>query len=497
MPRPRNPWGNPVRVETFRRTDGTPYWRIRYYPTGRTDDHASRVYLPGSWGTRDEAEAIAAELRRELAALAAGRDPGAFPHEQPCELVIDAYLHDLDARLDVPKGTRRAWGVAVRQGLQRGPLAEKLAALPIRELPAHAAELLTALDSAPSKRSGLPRIENTRGSYRTGLSHFGEWCVKRGFLVANPFEADPAAAKERRAAAKKVRRATAEARAKQATVRHADGDSDRGLGIRDVPSPATCTALQRAMVRQLVRSNVTTKSSGKGSRGGLPPFDRDSAEQLSMSVLVRSFAGLRTCEALALHSSRVTADGLEIFVDRQWDRYKAFGPTDDPTEFMVPPKYDKERRTIVWPNFAPTLRRLVDWANEHTDGWLFARPHCRQQTKWWVTAYEEVLEKTTALMAVEHAAGIGDPVLRAAVPTWAWKLHFLRHTFGSYSLTAVPNGGLGWSLKLTSECLGHASTRTTAAVYAHVVQTERERVRERLISIPGLAAPSPRRGHGE
>jgi len=43
-------------------------------------------------------------------------------------------------------------------------------------------------------------------------------------------------------------------------------------------------------------------------------------------VFVRAFAGLRTCEVLALHSSRISADGHEIRVDRQLDRYSTWSP---------------------------------------------------------------------------------------------------------------------------------------------------------------------------
>jgi integrase len=186
---------------------------------------------------------------------------------------------------------------------------------------------------------------------------------------------------------------------------------------------------------------------------------------------------------LALHTDRISKDLHEITVDRQFDRYSPWTDKTTIDQLMVPPKYDKTRVALVWPQYRKRLSILVDYANQHNDGWLF--PRTRRQ-KWWAPAYEKMIERAMASMNVEHHAEIFAVCSQKIVPDWTWLPHYLRHFYGSYSLAAPEHGGLGWSVTLVQESMGHADKRTTESTYVHPVQRERESARTSPVTIPGL-----------
>ena len=171
-------------------------------------------------------------------------------------------------------------------------------------------------------------------------------------------------------------------------------------------------------------------------------------------------------------------------MDRQLDRYTPWAPDQDPGQLMVPPKYDKTRVAVVWPD-----SRLGCWCSRvrwhrSSGGWLFLRTHSQ---RWWVDAYETLVAGAIDLLNIEkHAAGEQDPATGGPIPTWKWPPHFLRHVYGSFSLAPQDLGGLGWSLQLVSESLGHADTRATERIYVHPTRSEREIIRTRHLGIQGL-----------
>lgn len=88
-------------------------------------------------------------------------------------------------------------------------------------------------------------------------------------------------------------------------------------------------------------------------------------------------------------------------------------------------------------------------------------------------------------MNLEHVDGWINPTTGTPSPPWTTP-HFLRHAYGSVSLAPLDLGGLGWSLRLVSESLGHVDTRTTERIYVHPTRSEREIIRTRRLGIHGL-----------
>ena len=358
----------------------------------------------------------------------------------------------------------------------------------IGELPRFAERIMASVEKAtrPLPDGGKrPKAEVTKSSARTNLAHFGSWLVANGYLEENPFAADEAAAAERAVARRSARRQRALQRAQSPTTDHDDGDSDAGIGITDVPALAVVNALSRAIVRRATRAHHLRKMSGRGSLGGAPPLTEEVARQVAQSVVLRACTGVRTCETLALHTSRISDDGFEIVIDRQLDRNTPWRSDTPIAQLLIAPKYDKDppRKAMVWPQFVPQLLAMAEAADRDHDGWLF--PRTRSQV-WWVAAYETLIAGGIELMNAEHAAGLCDDETHESIPAWTWKPHFLRHCYGSYSISPEAHGGLGWPLGLVSESMGHSSTRTTESIYLHPTRSERESIRASIARVVGL-----------
>jgi integrase len=105
--------------------------------------------------------------------------------------------------------------------------------------------------------------------------------------------------------------------------------------------------------------------------------------------------------------------------------------------------------------------------------------------KWPVDAHEKMIERAVDLLDWEYQEAVdrGDVSLP---PRWLWKSHYLRHVYGSWSLASQDHGGLGWSITLVQESMGHVSERTTREIYRHVILPEREAARTASIAWPGL-----------
>jgi integrase len=211
------------------------------------------------------------------------------------------------------------------------------------------------------------------------------------------------------------------------------------------------------------------------SNSRLRPLREEVARQMAAMPLLRTAAGLRHCETLALHTSRIDLDGLTIGVDRQLVRSAGWAKGTQPT--LAPPKYNRKRTAHVWPMFAKRLQELVEWADSNTDGWLFAPPRA---DRWWTENCDDMWERAIELMAVEHLS------ITAPSTIWTWKPHYTRHAYGSYSLAPQTSGGLGWSLTMVSKSMGHANEATTMRTYRHAITEEMDRVKSATIEWPGL-----------
>ena len=196
--------------------------------------------------------------------------------------------------------------------------------------------------------------------------------------------------------------------------------------------------------------------------------------------LFRAATGVRHCEALAVHTSRVNLDRLTIGVDRQLLRLPGWPKGGAPK--LALPKHHRIREAFVWPMFETRLRELVEWADANTNGWLFAPP---RNDQWWTENCDDLWEGAVGLMTVEHEEAVANK-LRTIPPLWTWPPHYTRHTYGSYSLAPQSSGGLGWSIRMVSQSMGHANERTTEEIYRHAIGEERPTVRNATIDWPDL-----------
>lgn len=451
-------------------------WFIRYYPSGLITHRDDRVDFPGTFPTQEDADEAADLLRTRLVDAVSARRTDQHPSRQLLRVARNLYLEALEGDPAVPTGTHRAAKSRLEVALKDSTALSR----PVAYLSRHAEAILAEVDGSTTVK-GRPKSENTKSGIRTSLTNFGKWLVKGGYLETNPFAPDKEKAEERVASRRAASRVQAVDRARSNTLDPTEGDGDTGITIKDVPSLPVVVALRDAVVRRA--SGTSRPTAGRGCRGGAKPLSLQDAKRIAESILVRAFCGLRTCETLALHSSRISDDGHEIRVNRQLDRYTSWTPGTAAENMMVPPKFNRDRTAVVWPDFAPLLAELRDEADATSDGWLF--PRTRHQ-RWWAKAYEDLLDDSIALLNREHDAGVTNVATGDPVPAWQWAPHYLRHVYGSYSLAPQVAGGLEWSVKLVSVSLGHADTGTTEKIYIHPTRAEREIIRTRRLGIQGL-----------
>jgi len=476
MARPPNPLADPVALV---RKAGR--WAIRYYPTGLVGDPATRKLWRKSFATREEAEPVADALRKDLYALRAKTGAGLPKPAHLLSMAIEAFIEALEAAPE-PRGTRNKHRSNARVYL----LAPEFSSLSVSDLPSAAMQIVRSVEGARlerprnGKRQGDLKDDVTISSARNTLRHFGAWLVSEGYLEHSPFDVIAEQAQASRLVKRQTKRERAEERALRAVPEVDDGDADRGLGLEDVPDLADVSALRDAVIRRETVGNPARRHKGRGSKGGLRPLTEQQVRPSADSVTLRAAAGLRTCECLGVHTSRVKLDQGLIVVDRQLDRYRPWIPGEPPP--LVPPKHNHAREARVWSMFMPTLEEWCRLADQETNGWLVVPTRGQ---KWPVDAHEKMVERAVALLAWEYqeATTQGDSPLP---PLWKWKSHYLRHVYGSWSLASRDHGGLGWSITLVQESMGHVSERTTREIYRHVILPEREAARTASILWPGL-----------
>ncbi|CAB4581185.1 MAG: tyrosine-type recombinase/integrase [Actinobacteria bacterium] len=453
MSREKNPFDNPVRISRQRNR-----LVIRYYPSGLITDPNDRVKLPGSWRADDPHEAaeckrIADELRARLYAhrAAHGCSVG-VPSDVSVTLrnAVSAFITSLQD--DVATGTLKA-----HQSKLKVLIVDHHGDVPITELHTIADEIIARAD-AP-KPDGRPKAVNTRDGYRGSLAVFGTWLTKTHSVP------DPFAGRVPPVVTRKERKATARAKVHRANP-FARGE-DIAVSKDEIPTMEQVIALRDAVLRRETSRPPTSPTSGRGSGGGAKPLEKEAAAQLAESVTAAAATGCREAEVLAMHTSRIDLATGRIVVDRQVDRYSPWDRGAEP--YLVPPKHDRERTTLVWPSYLPRLAELCEHADEHNDGWLFV-PTRKQ--RYWCKGFEDVIGRAKELLEWEHQEWVSQGRVGNEPLRFPFTFHALRHFYASHSLTPAPAGGLGWSLGLVQRCLGHSDVRTTQSVYRHVTDLE-------------------------
>jgi integrase len=315
-------------------------------------------------------------------------------------------------------------------------------------------------------------VENTIVASQWALGHFGAWLVTQGFLAQNPITPFIVSNPESIADRKKRKRSEANEQAASETF-EIETHIGQGLGIEDVPNLEVVSALSDAMFRR-----ETGNASTPNSR--LRPLNDEVARQISAMPLFRTATGLRHREALAVHTSRVNLDRLTNGVDRQLLRLPGWPEGEAPK--LAPSKHNRIREAFVWTMFEARLIEPVEWADANSNGGLFAPP---RNDLWWTENCDDLWERAVDLMAAEHEEAITKN-LNTVPPLWTWPPHSPRHTYGSYSLAPQSSGGLGWSIRMVSQSMGHSNERTTEEIYRHAIGQERLTVRNASIDWPNL-----------
>ncbi|MHB8379769.1 MAG: hypothetical protein ACYDB2_07620 [Acidimicrobiales bacterium] len=467
MSRPANPFGDPVAI---RRKGGI--YKVRYYPNGVISKPSDRKEFPGTYSSKESAEIAADLLRAKLIEHRNRYRPNADRALASLSVVVAEFIaanqKACDSQ-DLPIGTFRRITSDMRVYVSPFLLSRDVR---VRDLLTGTAQTICDGMTDAKKSDGTYKVENTVSTSRTTLRKFGAWLVAEGYLTIDPFAALDGESKERTEERKRRERKVAVAQTKNAKYR-SDDTAEAGLGLSDVPSLATVSALSDAMFRR-----ECGKATVPNSR--LQPLDPHVAQQLAAMPLFQTATGLRHCETLAVHTSRIDLDNLTIGVDRQPIRKAGWLPDQEPQ--LSPPKHNRSRLAHVWPMFAPRLQELVEWADANTGGWLFAPPRA---DRWWTDNCDVMWERAIDLLAVEHAAASKWPGATQP-PLWTWKPHYTRHAYGSYSLAPKTSGGLGWSMTMVSKSMGHANEATTEKIYRHAIGDELLTVKTSTIEWPGL-----------
>jgi len=468
MGRPSNPFGDPVAV---RRTGSV--FKLRYYPTGVITKSADRKELPGVYRTKEAAQDAAAVLRARLVKhrnryLPDG-DRGNVLLSTAAAEFVEVSRRAADAQA-IPIGTYR--NVKSKMEVYISPVVRSRDLL-VKDLHGKLADDICTSVGRATKADGSLKGDVTVSGGQTVLRNFGAWLVSEGYLSEYPFAALNVDSKAMAAERKERARVIALAQLTSDNFRSED-DSESGLSLSDVPSLAVVSALSDAIFRR-----ETCRAVVPNSR--LRPLSDEVARQIAALPLFQTATGLRHCESLAVHTSRINVEGLTIGVDRQLVRAAGWAPGTAPQ--LAPPKYDRKRIAHVWPMFAERLRELVEWADANTDGWLFAPPRA---DRWWTENCDDMWERAVKLLASEHAASCEGPGDERH-PLWTWRAHFTRHAYGSYSLAPQTSGGLGWSLTMVAKSMGHANEATTQRIYRHAIDDELLTVKRATIEWPGLS----------
>jgi integrase len=475
MPRQRDPYGDPVKLQLRHK-----WLRIRYYPTGLITDPADRVWYDGKWDPNDpqqvaQATSVSERIRAELYQH---RAAAGIEHQTTQGVTVTVSMSVakfLESQPELtPAGTLKAY--ASRLNIM---LSDPYGSRPIADLSLLAEAIVTQIGDAVHRSKGTPLVEGTRSGRISALTEYGRW-VARTYSTADPFAEAIAPTEATRKAQREKRYAKAHDLAQRLDP-FVDGDEDESIDPRQLPLLADVVALRDAIIRRESQGSPVRPSAGRGSGGGTPPLATEIAAQFAELTTFAAASGLRLCEVLGTHTSRIDTRRMIMIVDRQLNRHRKWLPGEPPP--LAPPKHSKMRRVQIWPAFGTKLGLLVAFADERNDGWLF--PPTRNQGHW-ADAVVNAVERAADMLAWEYEQSLLGATPLSARRQWTWNFHWLRHLYASHSLARKEAGGLGWSIDLVQESLGHQSDTTTRRIYKHIVDEERRAARGSAQSWVGL-----------
>lgn len=240
-----------------------------------------------------------------------------------------------------------------------------------------------------------------------------------------------------------------------------------------------CAVDNNLIVRNPVRRSVA--ASGKESCKRRP-LSEDQLDQLCTTtasrpklaplhtfVMLVRYTGLRTSEALGLHTSNINFAKAELYVKEQYFTRKGKSGT---TEIL---KSDSANRTLPIP--LPLLAHLTTVCKERGGGYLFDVS--------WPGLYNWVHDRLRSLCRLDHNGEPRNHNPNIAVLDFYVHPHLLRHT---YATTCIQNG---LPVKSVQYLLGHSDPSMTLAIYTHYeIQLHMESTAEKLNSVfaPNIAA---------
>lgn len=470
MTRRPDPLGDPVRVQLRGRWLG-----VRYYPTGLITSPEDRVWLDDRWDPNDtvqvgHAHETADRLRKTLLEHRAAHG---IVHSSTVGITVTVRA-SVDAFIASHSQETPSATIAARESRLAVSLVSKYGDRQVSELATFAKQVVTDVASAITK-DGRPIAESTRSGRFDALNSFGAW-LEQTYSMTNPFKG-----------LTESMRGAGQSERKKALIRvhhtdpFADGDDNDAINPSDLPTYEQIIALRDAIFRRETTGPAERKQSGRGASGGAKTLAKDTAAQFAENVSFTAASGLRMCETLVVHTSRIRLEDLIVVVDRQLDRYKPWERGAEPP--LVPPKFNKKRTVQIWPSYREKLTQLVAYADEFQGGWLF--PPTRDQ-RYWAEGLTSAIDRAADLLTFERAQLEPEGADPTQACLWHHTYHWLRHFYTSQSLASTSAGGLGWSLPFVQRSLGHQSAATTERIYRHITDGEYLRARTVEHSWPGL-----------
>ena len=306
MARNKNPFGDPVSI--YQKGE---LFRVRYYPTGLITEPNDRKDLPDSFHSREAAEKPADLLRQSLLEHRDIYGPGSDKGHTPLGDALATYVGEQKmgiASQAIPAGTATGRISDSTLALKKFSCARDFR---VRDLTDALARAVIAQLSEGQGRNHAPVATNTVKKRKVSLKHFGTWLLANGYVDKHPFYFLEAVNVEEQIIKNAEKRTRAVAKVNDAAF-SPDVDNDTGIGLGDVPTLFIVSQLGDAI--RIVESHETRLLDLRNK-----PLDPDTAWQTSQQPMLEVATGLRLCETLGLHTSRIDLESLIIGVDRQLD----------------------------------------------------------------------------------------------------------------------------------------------------------------------------------
>ena len=216
----------------------------------------------------------------------------------------------------------------------------------------------------------------------------------------------------------------------------------------------------RKILKPPTKSKHTAQSYNVEEIRELLKIAHDTGSDLELPIALGALCGLRRGECLGIREEDIEDDGLYVHRQIQYSNtekkiYEVLPKTQDSIRCVpLPP----EVRTIIQDRSALNKRNKELLGDAyHDDGWIVCNPNGS-----WISP--NTLSRRFAAFLKKH----GFKKIR---------FHGLRHTCASLLLETG-----GADLKLVSVILGHASITTTANIYAHISNKQKQKALNKLSS---------------